>query len=250
MFSALVWPVTETRFKALTLDLWDTLVQEMPRKNPSLAELRVAEMRSQLSSYGYDYDADLMDRAYKLSGEYCDSVWAENRDMSTDEHLLYMLSSLDPLLANRLRREEYAAIRRTYAEALLRKPPALMEEVAQTLDTLSSRGYALGLISNTGRTPGSTLRIILERMDVARFFDSMVFSDEVLVRKPEKKIFMSALRELGSSPAEALHIGNDPKDDFEGARLAGMSSLLLDRAAERKKSPEVVHSIAELADLL
>lgn len=241
--------MAKARFKALTLDLWDTLVQEVPRKNPSLATLRTAEMRAQLSSFGHDFSVEQMDRAYRMSGEYCDKVWAEDRDMSTDEHLLYMLNCIDTLLTKRLTRKEYATIRKTYAEALLRYPPVLMEEVAPTLETLSSKGYSLGLISNTGRTPGSTLRILLERLGIARFFDSMVFSDEALVRKPEEGIFKNALLELRAAPSEALHVGNDPDDDFEGAKLAGMSALLLDREKKKERSSEVIHSITELADL-
>jgi len=161
-----------------------------------------------------------------------------------------MLNCLDPLLTKRMRREQYAGIRKIYAEALLRYPPVLMEGVATTLEMLSSKGYGMGLISNTGRTPGSTLRILLERLGIARFFGSMVFSDEALVRKPEERIFKNALWELRAAPSEALHIGNDPEDDFEGAKLAGMNALLLDRERKMRKSPEVIHSIAELPDLL
>ena len=237
-------------YKALTIDLWDTLVQEVPRKNPTLAKIRVTEMQSQLASFGFDYDEETIDRAYRKSGEYCDSVWAKNKDIPTDDHLAYMLDEIDTALVGRLKGNEYSEVKKNYAQALLRYPPVLMEGVMQTLEELSSRGYSLGLISNTGRTPGIVLRIVLEQLRIASFFDHMVFSDEVLVRKPEKRIFLDALRGLGASPAEALHIGNDPKDDYEGARLAGMSSVLLDRGRKRQKSQDVIHSMTELVDLL
>ena len=237
-------------YKALTIDLWDTLVQEVPRKNPTLAKIRVTEMRSQLASFGFDYDEETIDRAYRKSGEYCDSVWAKNKDIPTDDHLAYMLDEIDPALVGRLKGNQYYEVKKNYAQALLRYPPVLMEGVVQTLEELSSRGYPLGLISNTGRTPGIVLRTVLEQLRIDSFFDHMVFSDEVLVRKPEKKIFLDALRGLGASPAEALHIGNDPKDDYEGARLAGMSSVLLDRGRKRQKSQDVIHSMTELVDLL
>lgn len=242
--------MAERRFKAITLDLWDTLVQEVPRKNPTLAKIRVEEMRCMLGSFGFDYRAETMERAYKLSGEYCDEVWGRNKDLTTDEHLLFMLRSIDPPLVLRLREEQYMAIRRIYSEALLRYPPVLMEGAPQILERAADRGYGIGLISNTGRTPGSVLRTILEDLGIGDYFDAMTFSDEELVRKPESGIFMSALRGLGASPEEAVHIGNDPKDDFDGARQAGMNAILLDRSGARERNAETVHSLAELADLI
>jgi len=242
--------MADPRFKALTLDLWDTLVQEVPRKNPSLAKLRVEEMQSKLGSFGYDYDAGAIELAYKLSGDFCDEVWARNRDIPTDEHLLFMLKCMDPQLASRLKREEYAEIRKIYAEAILRYPPVLMEGAVAVLEAASRKGYSIGLISNTGRTPGSVLRIVLEGMRIGGYFSGMTFSDEEMVRKPDKGIFMSALRGLRASPSEALHIGNDPKDDFEGARRAGMSAILLDRGGKSEGGGETVRSLIELVDLI
>lgn len=238
------------RYRAITLDLWDTLVQEVPRKNPSLAKIRVEEMRSKLGAFGYEYGTDALDRAYKLSGDFCDEIWERDRDIPTDEHLLFMLKCIDPQLAPRLKREEYAGLRKIYAEALLRFPPVLMEGALPLLEAASDRGYSIGLISNTGRTPGSVLRIILNELGIGAFFDCMTFSDEELVRKPESGIFLSALRGIGACPSEAVHIGNDPEDDFDGAKRAGMNAILLDRSGSVKKSGETVHSLSELVDLI
>jgi putative hydrolase of the HAD superfamily len=237
-------------FDAVTLDLWDTLVQEVPRKNPRLADQRVADIQANLRGIGRVYETADLERAYRLSGEFCDSVWAENRDMPVDEHLGFMLYALDPGLARSLKAEEYQGIRKIYAEAILRHPPVLMEGALSTLESLSAKGYRLGLISNTGRTPGVVLRTALAKLGIDRFFNCMIFSDEVYVRKPEKEIFHEALGWLNSLPSKTVHIGNDRKDDFDGARGAGMNSILLDRSGKAERSAEVVHSLPEIIRLL
>jgi len=238
------------RFEAITLDLWDTLVQEVPRKNPGLADQRIADIQENLRSIGRAYETADMKRAYRLSGEFCESVWAENRDMPVDEHLGYMLYALDPGLAGSLKAEEYRRIKRIYSEAILGRPPVLMEGALATLKALSAKGYRMGIVSNTGRTPGVVLRTALARIGIDRFFGCMIFSDEVLVRKPEKEIFFEALGWLNAPPERTVHVGNDRKDDFDGARAAGMNSILLDRSGKVERGGEVVHSLTEIVDLL
>ncbi len=78
----------------------------------------------------------------------------------------------------------------------------------------------LALICNTGRTPGSTARVILERLGLKKtLFPLAFFSNEVGgVAKPHPKIFRQALAALGGvQPQEAAHIGDDARTDVKGA---------------------------------
>ena len=42
------------------------------------------------------------------------------------------------------------------------------------------------------------LRKLLEGYDILRYFDSALFSDETIIRKPDAGIFERSLRELGA----------------------------------------------------
>ena len=79
---------------------------------------------------------------------------------------------------------------------------------------LAARGVALGIISNTGRTPGTVLRRFLEGHDLLRYFRAVTYSDEIGRRKPDGEIFRRTLAqlgpELGAVPAEIAHIGDNP----------------------------------------
>ena len=238
------------RLKALTFDLWDTLIQEVPRKNPTLGKVRVKEMRSKLRSFGFDYGLEPLERAYKQSGDYCDEVWARKKDLPVDHHLLFMLNCIDPKLRSELGKKKYEDIRGIYVGTLLKHPPVLMEDVAPTLHSLRAKGYRIGLISNTGRTPGDVLRVILNRMSIDQYFDHMTFSNEVLVRKPKKEIFQHTLRQMRAAPKFAMHIGDDLDADYEGAKAVGMKAVLLDRGNEHAPGEDRIQALSDLLEIL
>jgi putative hydrolase of the HAD superfamily len=239
-----------SKLKALTFDLWDTLIQEVPRKNPTLGKIRVKEMHSKLRSYGFDYGLEPLERAYKQSGDYCDEVWARKKDLPVDDHLLFMLNCINPKLRSELGKKKYEDIRDIYIGTLLKHPPVLMEDVAPTLHSLRAKGYRIGLISNTGRTPGDILRIVLNRLNIDQYFDHMTFSNEVLVRKPKKEIFQHTLEQMHVAPKFAMHIGDDLDADYEGARAVGMKAVLLDRENEHAPGEDRIRALSDLLGIL
>ena len=100
----------------------------------------------------------------------------------------------------------------------------LFPEVCEVLQALHPR-YRLGVISNfDGR-----LRMILELLGISKFFQHVVISSEVGADKPNAFIFERALELSGVTAAEALHVGDDPIRDWEGAAAAGLRVFQLDR---------------------
>lgn len=75
------------------------------------------------------------------------------------------------------------------------------------------------------------LRILLDKMDLAPYFDHITTSDEVKSRKPEEEIFLRTLHHFGSSilPEEVLHLGDDKVLDYQAATSLGWKSLLINR---------------------
>jgi len=239
-----------SRLNAITLDLWDTLITEVPRKNPNLRSYRIELMHDELGKLGLDYDLGRIEEAYARSQEFCDEIWNRHRDMPLDDHFLFLLSCVDSGLPWKLNKDGLERLRRGYSEAILRMPPVLLPHTREALEHLSASGYRIGLISNTGRTPGSVLRKLLGQLGIAEYFDVMTFSDEVLVRKPEKQIFLHTLRGLSALPRLSLHIGDDPEADFEGARNAGMNALLIDGSENGSRRKDAIVSLRELSELL
>jgi putative hydrolase of the HAD superfamily len=73
---------------------------------------------------------------------------------------------------------------------------------------------------------------VLERCGLAELLAGTVSSAEAGARKPDPAIFATALGLVGCEPAEALHVGDTPEEDLDGARAAGIRALLIDREGE------------------
>jgi putative hydrolase of the HAD superfamily len=83
----------------------------------------------------------------------------------------------------------------------------------------------LGVVSNWD----SRLPEILENTGLAPYFNFILASTVVGSAKPDAGIFNEALQRAGVSPEQACHIGDEPAIDIQGARNAGIHSILIDR---------------------
>ncbi len=103
----------------------------------------------------------------------------------------------------------------------------IYEDVTESkiLETLKKKGIALGVISNWD----SRLLSTLENIGLAQYFDFILSSAVIGSAKPDQKIFREALRLSGVAPHEACHIGDEIRTDIEGAKRAGIHSILIDR---------------------
>jgi len=110
--------------------------------------------------------------------------------------------------------EMMAAIRfRAYRDAA----PALAE--------LRALGMRLVCVSNWDYS----LPDVLARVGLADELDGVVTSAAVGARKPDPRLFEAALEVAGCAADEALHVGDTPTEDVEGAKAAGIRALLIDR---------------------
>ena len=129
--------------------------------------------------------------------------------------------------------------------ATVPKSFALFGDVASTLTKLKEMGIATGVLSNLAEPlpPIVTALGLDDRLDV------LVTSLEVGAEKPDPRMFEAALKKVGISPNEAVHVGDQYHSDVGGARRAGMHAVLLDRGDWH---PEITDCprIASLADLV
>jgi len=113
------------------------------------------------------------------------------------------------------------------------------------LEKLRTRGYWLGVISNSV----GTMEQQLERLDLARYFQTVIDSALVGVEKPHPEIFRIALGCVPEAiaPSQAIFVGDTNATDMGGAQLAGMRGVLIDRlgAYPHAESPRIT-SLPEL----
>ena len=106
--------------------------------------------------------------------------------------------------------------------------PSVVPGAHDVLAELRERGYRIGLISNTGRTPGYALREILDRLGLAASIDAMVFSNEHGACKPQPSIFETLRGALGVDYDEMMFVGDNLYVDVHGAQRLGITGVHFD----------------------
>jgi putative hydrolase of the HAD superfamily len=208
--------------RAVTLDCWGTLLLDSPAGDEGYRRHRLAGMEAVLTAAGAPVRARDLERAYAASGEHLARVWRSRRDVPVRRHVTALLEALDPELPARLDEATLAELVDAYGRPALRVPPAADEGARAALDELARRGMALGVVSNVMRSSGAVLRAVLDHRGLLAPFKVLTFSDECGVRKPDPEIFRLTLDRIGVAPGEAVHVGDDPVLDVEGARDVGM----------------------------
>lgn len=123
----------------------------------------------------------------------------------------------------------------------------LYPEVRKVLRTLREKNLKLGVVTNGLKSDTDK---ILPQVGLNDAFDVVVVIDSVGKMKPDKEIFLHALMKLDVEPHEALFIGNQIEEDYNGPRNAGMKALLIDRESKIEENIDKIRSLEEIFEKL
>ena len=207
------------RTRAVFLDALGTLVELEPPWIHLAAELG-------------EEPTTRFERAFRAEMSYYREHAIEARDQAA---LAKLRERCAALLSGELEREISVA---TMMAAIRFRPFA---DAEPALRDLRSRGLELVCVSNWD----VALPQVLEHCGLERHLDAVVTSAEVGAAKPDRAIFETALARCGCAAGEALHVGDTPAEDVEGARAAGIPAVLLDRDGGGG-----IASLAEIVDHL
>jgi HAD superfamily hydrolase (TIGR01549 family) len=102
----------------------------------------------------------------------------------------------------------------------------LFPETIEVLEYFFSKGYKMGVISDTS----PSLEYTLQQLGIAKYFTSFTASSLVGAYKPSPIIFNAALNAQNVSAEESLYV-DDYDVEADGAREQGFTSFLIDRSA-------------------
>jgi HAD superfamily hydrolase (TIGR01509 family) len=191
-------------FDAVTLDGFRTLVE---LDNP-VERLRVA-----LAEHGIEAGHNEVESAFAVEAEYYMAHQVEARD---DEALAKLQLRCSAIFLQALPADlEPAAFVTSFVAALCFKP---LDGVVDALQILRGAGLSLACVSDWDVGVGRQL----EWAGLGSFLDVVVSSAEIGAKKPDPRVFRTALDRLGVAPDRALHIG-DGEGDRNGARAAGLA---------------------------
>lgn len=119
------------------------------------------------------------------------------------------------------------------------------EDVAPTLDHLARRNVTIGVASNLD----SRLEYLSTRLGSLERCQHWFISSRVGFRKPGSEFFQRVEQSLGFDAEQIVMVGDDPRNDIEGAQRCGWNAVLVDRKLNRS-SNGVLRDLTDLLALL
>ena len=108
-----------------------------------------------------------------------------------------------------------------------------------------SRDYTLGSLTNGNADP--------KRLKLDRYFSFSFSAAAVGAGKPAPAMFNKALSHSGARASEAVHIGDHPVDDIEGASRVGMHTVWANgpqqRAMRQEAAPREAPAVAATVEI-
>ena len=96
---------------------------------------------------------------------------------------------------------------RAYREQIDRLELSVPNHLTEFLAKLKEQNIAVGLVTGTSR---SQVEYVLQKLDLAQYFDTIVAGDDLDSSKPEPEPYLLAAKQLNLQPSECLAIEDNP----------------------------------------
>ena len=110
-----------------------------------------------------------------------------------------------------------------------KKPWYIYHDVIDCLEKYRQKKVELGIISNFD----TRIYNVLELLNLKSYFSTVTISSEVGFAKPDAIIFQIALKKHNCQPEQAWHIGDNLREDYQGANAANIKAFLLERDKQK-----------------
>ena len=233
--------------RAVTFDCWSTLIYEV---DPNRArEIRAEALWKTARRLGLDGSLERAVEALDAGWRKHWDLWHRGVASGAAEIGCWALEALGVTSPT-----DDPALTRVLAEASLEEEILPLDGARETLERLAARGVRRALICDTGFSPGSVVRRLLDGAGLLELLEVQVFSDEAGVPKPDPRVFRLALAGLDAGPDAAVHVGDRRRSDVAGARALGMGSVRIrwhyDDRSDDPDADAIADSHAHLCDLL
>ncbi len=212
---------------AVIFDLGDTLMYFSGEVEPAF-DLADEQLYSSLVANGVNLDRALFLNEYRRKMvEYyrnreIDLVESTNFKVLQDVLDGFSAGSQPETVLRRCLAEMYAVF-----QALWIPDPDAIE----TLQILKSRGYRLGLVSNAA--DDANVQVLIDKARIRPFFDKIITSAGLGLRKPAPMIFKPLLDLWQILPERIAMVGDTLGADILGAENVGMFSIWVTAYADK-----------------
>lgn len=208
--------------RAITFDFWMTLFKESHRDERH-------RVRVDAFSQATGAPADEVGEALRDAHQYFFHIHAaEQRTLAPRDAVDMVCDALSIVLDP----EDADTMAEIFGTAIFQYPPIPIPGALEAVQAAAARG-PVGLICDSGMSPGTSLRKLLDDNGFSPYFSALTFSDEVGVSKPQAPMFQRTARALGVAPEELLHLGDLEPTDIAGVQAVGGVAGLFAGANDR-----------------
>jgi putative hydrolase of the HAD superfamily len=192
----------------------------------------VGEVYSQIAQqFGVTVSAEILNKAFYQSFKAAPPpifLDAEAQDIPQREFDWWRIIALDTFESAGVLKQfsDFSAFfSELYIHFGTAEPWFVYPDVLLALVNWRRLGVELGVLSNFD----SRLYSVLQSLGLRDYFDSITISTQARAAKPDPQIFAVALQKHNCSPEAAWHIGDSVKDDYHGAKAAGLRGIWINR---------------------
>ncbi|MEJ2549986.1 MAG: HAD family hydrolase [Anaerolineales bacterium] len=109
-----------------------------------------------------------------------------------------------------------------------------MSDLLAVLDEIHEADYRLGMISNAGNA--ANVQRLIDKAGIRKYFDPVLISSEVGLRKPHRLLFETVLRRWQLPAEQVVMIGDMLKADVLGAQQVGMHQIWITAEADNENN--------------
>jgi putative hydrolase of the HAD superfamily len=131
----------------------------------------------------------------------------------------------------------------------------LFDDTINTLVSLRKAGLKLGLVTNAS----PSVRIVLANYKIEEYMDCTIISSEVGCRKPDARIYKTALEKLGVKARECVFVGDGNDGELDGAHALEILTIWIKRDTKKYVQMEgssmssvnfIIESLSETVDII
>ncbi len=211
--------------KAVLFDLWETLIQDHPDRAHPRRAWRIEAVQAIFDRHGFEIDHLAVGTALDATNLALNRLHDEGRDVDAPGRATLLIDLLEQQSGRRAPDSCSDELLETIAAMPLDMAPQLSAGAFEALTSVRELGLATALVSNTGMTTAPNLRLMIRHYGIEGLFDSLLFSDELQIAKPDPRIFHAAARHLGVEAAECAFVGDNPHNDVAGSLAVGMFAV-------------------------
>ena len=159
--------------------------------------------------------------------------------IKSEEDIIDKIISTIPFKVNQLQKKEVLLAREDRMKSALQN---VSTDIINTLKSLKNKNIKLGLISNADIIDCKHWN----QSQLSSLFDDVIFSCNVGMLKPDRRIYELAMNRLNVLPSECMFVGDGGSNELYGAKSVGMKTVFTE--ALEVKTDEKRTSIMEYAD--